>query len=277
MQDGEEIDRMPPNSTQNLNAKLSLRQVATSASAAVRALASSARVPAAAPRRRNKIVGGPSHYRGGYHLKHRQLIAARGRGRPRRPRQNSSASLVKAMLMVAYAGPQGRATARPCAAASGSCSARWSGSPTTTPRPRSTSGSASTGSNRLAHRAGMRQFAANPVWGGCQVTARDQARFFARIRSLLPRRHRKYGLGLLRRIVSYERWGIPPAQPRRLGPLLQGRLVPGRRRLAGPPGRAAATRGPPDRDRRPHPRQPDLEYGAATISGVTSRLLRGYR
>jgi hypothetical protein len=31
------------------------------------------------------------------------------------------------------------------------------------------------GLNRLAHRAGTRHFTANPVWGGCQVTARDQA------------------------------------------------------------------------------------------------------
>jgi hypothetical protein len=133
------------------------------------------------------------------------------------------------------------------------------------------------GLNRLARRAGMRRFAANPVWGGCQVTARDQARFFARIRSLLPKLHRKYALGLLRRIVSYERWGIPPGAPLGWTPYFKGGwfkdddgwrvhqaalLRKGGRRIA----IAVLTRG-----------SPSLEYGAATITGVTSRLLRGYR
>jgi hypothetical protein len=133
------------------------------------------------------------------------------------------------------------------------------------------------GLNRLAHRAGMRRFAPNPVWGGCQVTARDQARFFARIRALLPKRHRKYAMGLLRRIVSYERWGIPPGAPGGWALYFKGGwfrdddgwrvhqaalLRQGDRRLA----IAVLTRG-----------SPTLEYGAATITGVTSRLLRGYR
>jgi beta-lactamase class A len=133
------------------------------------------------------------------------------------------------------------------------------------------------GLTRLAHRAGMRRFAANPVWGGCQVTARDQARFFARIRGLLPKRHRKYAMGLLRRIVSYERWGIPPGAPGGWALYFKGGwfrdddgwrvhqaalLRQGDRRLA----IAVLTRG-----------SPTLEYGAATITGVTSRLLHGYR
>jgi hypothetical protein len=123
----------------------------------------------------------------------------------------------------------------------------------------------------------MHRFAANPVWGGCQVASRDQARFFARIRALLPKRHRKYALGLLRRIVSYERWGIPPGAPRGWTPYFKGGwfnddngwrvhqaalLRRGGRRLA----IAVLTRG-----------NPTLEYGAATITGVTSRLLHGYR
>jgi hypothetical protein len=133
------------------------------------------------------------------------------------------------------------------------------------------------GLNRLAHRAGMRRFVAYSVWGGCQVTARDQARFFSRIRSLLPLRHRSYGLGLLRRIVSYQRWGIPQGAPTGWTPYFKGGwfadndgwrvhqaalLRKGGRRIS----IAVLTRG-----------GPSLEYGAATISGVTSRLLRGYR
>ena len=133
------------------------------------------------------------------------------------------------------------------------------------------------GVTRLAHRAGMQNFIANPVWGGCQLTARDQARFFKRIRALLPKLHRKYALGLLRRIVSYERWGIPPAVPAGWTPFFKGGwfrdddgwrvhqaalLRKGGRRIS----IAVLTRG-----------SPTLEYGAATISGVTSRLLRRYR
>jgi hypothetical protein len=131
---------------------------------------------------------------------------------------------------------------------------------------------------RLADRAGMRRFAANPVWGGCQVTARDQARFFLRLHRLLPDRHRKYGLGLLRSIDPSQRWGIPPAIPGGWGIYFKGGWFPdddggwrvhqaallrkGNRRIA----IAVLTQG-----------SPSLEYGAATITGLTSRLLRGYR
>jgi len=133
------------------------------------------------------------------------------------------------------------------------------------------------GLRRLARRAHMRRFVANPVWGGCQLTARDQARFFARISSLLPRRHRKYALGLLRRIVAGQRWGIPRGIPRGWHAHFKGGWFPdddgwrvhqaallrhGRRHL----GIAVLTRG-----------DPSLGYGAGTIQGVASRLLRGYR
>jgi Beta-lactamase enzyme family len=133
------------------------------------------------------------------------------------------------------------------------------------------------GLDRLARRSGMRGFVANPVWGGCQVTARDQARFFLRIRALLPRLHRRYAMSLLRRIVPYERWGIPPAAPEGWHPYFKGGwfrdddgwrvhqaalLRKGGRRIA----IAVLSRG-----------SPSLEYGAATIAGVTARLLRGYR
>jgi hypothetical protein len=130
---------------------------------------------------------------------------------------------------------------------------------------------------RVARRAGMRRFVPNPVWGGCQVTARDQARFFFRIRQLLPRRHRKYGLGLLRRIVSYQRWGIPHGAPSGWRLYFKGGWFKDddgwrvhQAALLERPVRhisiAVLTRG-----------NPSLEYGAATITGVTSRLLRGYR
>jgi hypothetical protein len=132
------------------------------------------------------------------------------------------------------------------------------------------------GLRRVARRAGMRSFVPNPVWGGCQVTARDQARLFFRIRKLLPERHRGYGLGLLHRIVSYERWGIPHGAPPGWRLYFKGGwfkdddgwrvhqaalLESGGRRIS----IAILTRG-----------NPSLEYGAETIAGVTARLLRGY-
>jgi beta-lactamase class A len=132
------------------------------------------------------------------------------------------------------------------------------------------------GLRRVARRSGMRSFISNPVWGGCQVTARDQARLFFRIRQLLPERHRDYGLALLRRIVSYERWGIPQAAPDGWQVYFKGGwfkdddgwrvhqaalLETGGRRIS----IAVLTRG-----------NPTLEYGAATIAGVTARLLHGY-
>jgi hypothetical protein len=194
----------------------------------------------------------------------------------RRSVQYSSASLVKAMLLVAYLN-RGDVRRRHLHRAE----RRLLG-----PMVRISDNDAASaiyarvgqgGLYRLAHRSRMRRFVADPVWGGCQVTARDQARFFSRIRALLPKLHRKYALGLLRRIVSYERWGIPPGAPRGWRAFFKGGwfrdddgwrvhqgalLRSGGRRLA----IAVLTRG-----------SPSLGYGAATITGVTSRLLRGYR
>jgi hypothetical protein len=68
MQDGEEEDRgMPPNSTQNLNAKLSLTGTATQRQAGPR-LSFTSPPPIQSYSPPVQIVGGPAHYRGGYHL-----------------------------------------------------------------------------------------------------------------------------------------------------------------------------------------------------------------
>jgi beta-lactamase class A len=62
---------------------------------------------------------------------------------------------------------------------------------------------------RLARTTHMRRFkAASPIWGNSQITARDQTRFFLHIDALLPRRHRAYGMNLLRTVVPSQRWGI---------------------------------------------------------------------
>lgn len=57
---------MPPNSTQNLNAKLSLAPVGEQRSGRTPPSFTPPPIRSSAPR--VKIVGGPVRYRGGYHL-----------------------------------------------------------------------------------------------------------------------------------------------------------------------------------------------------------------
>jgi hypothetical protein len=57
---------MPPNSTQNLNAKLSLTRTAQERSVGSCISLTPSPIQGSAPP--NQIVGGPTQYRGGYHL-----------------------------------------------------------------------------------------------------------------------------------------------------------------------------------------------------------------
>jgi hypothetical protein len=66
MQDGEEELRMPPNSTQNLNAKLSLTPSAQGRSGGTGISLTPPPIQSSAPP--NQIVGSAASYRGGYHL-----------------------------------------------------------------------------------------------------------------------------------------------------------------------------------------------------------------
>jgi Beta-lactamase enzyme family len=71
------------------------------------------------------------------------------------------------------------------------------------------------GLRRLARRAGMKAFAVSGYWGYAQITAADQARLFAGLNRLVPRRFLGYARGLLSSIVSSQSWGIPEvARPR---------------------------------------------------------------
>jgi beta-lactamase class A len=63
----------------------------------------------------------------------------------------------------------------------------------------------------VARSARMRRFTVAGYWANAQVTAADLARCFSRVRGLLPRRHRRMGLGLLSSVVSEQRWGLPRA------------------------------------------------------------------
>jgi hypothetical protein len=70
------------------------------------------------------------------------------------------------------------------------------------------------GLRRVARRARMTGFTAvTPIWGNSRITAEDQSRFFLRIDSLQPQRHRTYGMNLLRSIVPSQRWGIARVAP----------------------------------------------------------------
>jgi len=127
----------------------------------------------------------------------------------------------------------------------------------------------------LARRVGMRHFFPYPVWGGSTVTASDQARLFLRIDRLVPPRHRDYAMRLLRGIVPAQRWGIPAARPSGWRIAFKGGwgrgvtrqvdhqaalLTNGRLRVS-----IAVLTGD----------NPSNAYGAATLEGVAARLLRG--
>jgi beta-lactamase class A len=65
----------------------------------------------------------------------------------------------------------------------------------------------------IAKVAHMRDFVPYTVWGLSRTSARDQAELFLRIERILPKRHRRYAMGLLSRIVGEQRWGIGRARP----------------------------------------------------------------
>jgi beta-lactamase class A len=66
----------------------------------------------------------------------------------------------------------------------------------------------------LAARVGMTHFATSPIWGETQITAADQTRFFLHIDSYVVARHRAYAMSLLAGIVPSERWGIGEVAPK---------------------------------------------------------------
>jgi zinc D-Ala-D-Ala dipeptidase len=61
---------------------------------------------------------------------------------------------------------------------------------------------------RLARLAGMKSFSVAGYWGNAQFSAEDQARFFNRIDRLVPKASRPYARGLLSSIASYQSWGF---------------------------------------------------------------------
>jgi beta-lactamase class A len=66
----------------------------------------------------------------------------------------------------------------------------------------------------LAKRVGMTHFATSPIWGATEITPADQTRFFLHIERYIPARHRAYAMSLLAGIVPSQRWGIGEVAPK---------------------------------------------------------------
>lgn len=124
-----------------------------------------------------------------------------------------SASVVKAMLMVAYL-DQPQVARRPLNSYDDSLLRPMitvsDNNAATTVR-----GIVGNGAlQALASRVGMTHFATAAIWGETQITARDQTRFFLHIDRYITPRHRRYGMHLLASVVPSERWGIGEVAPK---------------------------------------------------------------
>lgn len=68
---------------------------------------------------------------------------------------------------------------------------------------------------RLARHARMKDFSIEGLWTNAMISAADQARFFYEMKRLLPSRFRDYANHLLSHITSSQSWGVPAvARPR---------------------------------------------------------------
>ncbi len=124
-----------------------------------------------------------------------------------------SASVVKAMLMVAYLDEPWVAD-RPIDAADNALLIPMITASNNDAADRVDEIVGSAGLDALARRVGMTQFsAAAPVWGESEITAADQTRFFLDIDRDVVARHRRYAMHLLASVIPSERWGIGELSP----------------------------------------------------------------
>jgi len=183
--------------------------------------------------------------------------------------RHRSASVVKAMLLVAYLNhgdvprrslrSREKAFLRPMIVRSDNGAASHT---------RNIVGDA--GLRTLARRVRMKDFATSPSWGSTQISPYDQTRFFYRLDAFVPRRHRGYARALLSNIIGSQRWGLPPAVPNGWRVYFKGGWLPprvvnqvgllerGNRHIA----IAVFTDG-----------DPSFGYGQKSIQGVAQRLL----
>jgi hypothetical protein len=185
-----------------------------------------------------------------------------------------SASVLKAMLLVAYLNEHGvrhralrpseRSLLAPMIRRSDNAAASAIFNQVGTRRLRA-----------LARRARMYRFTpAAPIWGNSRIDAADQARFFRRIDRLIPARHRSYAMFLLAHVVPSQRWGIGRVRPRGWHLYFKGGWGSGTGRVDHQV--ALLTRG---RERVSVAiltyADGSHAYGKETLRGVAKRLLRG--
>jgi D-alanyl-D-alanine dipeptidase len=134
------------------------------------------------------------------------LIDSHGRMHGKAPgRTFISASLVKAMLLVAYLRQAGnRPPSTGERALLGPMITRSDNKLATAVFARV----GDAGLRDVAVRAGMRRFSVSGYWSGAHFSAADQARFFRVFDRLTPPRARGYARTLLSSIVGWQRWGF---------------------------------------------------------------------
>jgi hypothetical protein len=130
------------------------------------------------------------------------------------------------------------------------------------------------GLHALARRVGMTRFKTDGHWGRSSIDASDQSRFFLHIDDFIVSRHRSYALRLLAAVVPSERWGIALVQPRGWKLYFKGGWGAGTgwvdhqvallRRGSARVAVVILTH-----------RDPSHAYGKATLRGLAARLLRG--
>jgi hypothetical protein len=131
------------------------------------------------------------------------------------------------------------------------------------------------GLQALANRVGMHNFATAPIWGETKITPADQTQFFYSIDSDIAALHRRYGMHLLASITPSQRWGIGEVTPRGWTPYFKGGWGSGTGLLdhqvvllqRGCSRAAIAVLTMFDGSH---------DYGKETLRGIFSRLLRGF-
>ncbi len=132
------------------------------------------------------------------------------------------------------------------------------------------------GLTALAQAAGMTDFALDPggAWGLTEISAADQARFFYEQDDLIPAQFVSYARGLLSGISADQSWGIPAAARPAFTVFFKGGWLPetgwtvNQAARLERPGQVFALSILTSGD-------PSMLYGEQTLAGVTSRLIGG--